>query len=375
MSANRSMTHDDASAATDDRSQPEPEALKQLHGKVLGDCNGSMGTLLAFMGDKLGLFGRLAADGPATSAELAEQSGLDERLLREWLSATAAAGYVHYDADAGHRFSLTREQAAVFACEGHPASLQGIIDIIYSAFGDEPKLREAFGTGRGVDWSERNACLFCATNRFFGPLYRTALVDQWLPSIEGMVEKLTAGADVADVGCGHGTSTLLMAEAFPKSRFTGFDYHAGSVKDAGDAARAAGVSEQCRFEQASAKTFEGSYDLICFFDALHDMGDPVGAATHARRRLKPGGVVMLVEPYAEDTLQDNLIGERAAVSRLFYAASVLACVPASQAQEVGLALGAQAGRRRLTAVLNEAGFNRVNVAVATATNLVIEARV
>jgi SAM-dependent methyltransferase len=351
-----------------------PEALQSLHGKVLGDCNAGIGGLLAFMGDKLGLFRLLADSGPLTSAQVAERAGVNERLVREWLCAVAAAGYVTYE-PSGERFGVTPEQAIVFAAEGHPAFLQGPIDLIYSLYHDEPKLRDAFRHGRGMHWGDHNACLFCSTERFFGPLYRSSILSEWLPAIEGAVDALRRGADVADVGCGLGTSALIMAEAFPASRFVGFDNHAGSVDSARRAAGEAKVSDRVRFEAKSAKEYAGEFDLICFFDALHDMGDPVGAAAHAKKRLKPGGAVMLVEPYAEDRLEENLSSARAPVSRFFYAASTLACVPGSQAQEVGKALGAQAGPRRLTAVLHEAGFTKVRVAARTAMNLVLEARV
>ena len=353
---------------------PDAAVLQEIHGKVLNDCNGGMGVLLAFVGDKLGLFRALAEGGPVNSAVLAGRLGLDERMVREWLAATAAAGYVRYDAPSG-RFDLTPEQAVVFAAEGHPAFMQGPMDLIYSAFQDEPKLRDAFRHGRGLAWADHNACLFCATDRFFGPLYRSALLDDWLPAVEGLVDKLREGADVADVGCGLGTSTLLMAEAFPASRFTGFDNHPASIVAARDAARRADLNGRLRFVPASAKDYGGAYDLICFFDALHDMGDPVGAAAHARECLRPGGALVLVEPYADDRLEDNLAPERVPVSRFFYAASTVAYVPGSHAQEVGLALGGQAGRGRLTAVLNEAGFDDVRVATSTPLNLVIEARV
>jgi SAM-dependent methyltransferase len=349
-----------------------PEALQRLHNRVLGDCNAGIGGLLAFLGDKLGLFRLLANSDYLTPAEIAARTHLNERLVREWLSAMAAAGYVNYEAE-GERFGLTPEQAIVFAAEGHPAFLQGPLDLIYSLYHDEPKLRDAFRHGRGLAWGDHNACLFCSTERFFGPLYRSSILSEWLPAVGGAIESLRRGADVADVGCGLGTSSRIMAEAFPASRFTGFDNHAGSIESARQATAEAGMTDRVRFEQASAKEYTGQFDLICFFDALHDMGDPVGAAAHARRRLKPGGAVMLVEPFAEDRLEDNLTSDRAPVSRFFYAASTLACVPGSQAQEVGRALGAQAGPRRLTSVLHEAGFTRVRVAARSAMNLVIEA--
>ena len=363
-----------SSVATPSTRSVNPEMLQALHGKVLGDCNAGIGGLLAFMGDKLGLFRLLSNSGPLTTVEVAGAAGLNERLVREWLSAMAAAGYVTYEPH-GERFLVTPEQAVVFAAEGHPAFMQGPIDLIYSLFHDEPKLREAFRDGRGMAWGDHNACLFCSTERFFGPLYRSSILSEWLPAIEGAVDILRTGANVADVGCGLGTSALIMAAAFPASRFTGFDNHASSIDSARRAAAEAGVMDRVRFEVSPAKGYAGQFDLICFFDSLHDMGDPVGAAAHARKRLKPGGVVMLVEPYAEDRLEDNLTSARAPVSRFFYAASTLACVPGSQAQEVGRALGAQAGPRRLTAVLHEAGFGSVRVAAKTAMNLVIEARI
>lgn len=350
-----------------------PEALQALHGKVLADCNASIGGLLTFLGDKLGLFRLLASCGPLTTTDVAEKAGVNERLVREWLSAMAAAGYVTYEPDA-ERFGVTPEQAIVFAAEGHPAFLQGPIDLIYSLYQDEPKLRDAFRHGRGMPWGEHSACLFCSTERFFGPLYRSSILSEWLPSIDGLIDTLQRGADVADVGCGLGTSALIMAGAFPVSRFVGFDNHTGSVDAARHAASEAKLADRVRFQTVSAKQYTGQFDLICFFDSLHDMGDPVGAAIHARKQLKPGGVVMLVEPYAEDRLEDNLSSARAPISRFFYAASTLACVPGSQAQEVGRALGAQAGPRRLTAVLHEAGFRHVRVSTRTAMNLVIEAR-
>jgi SAM-dependent methyltransferase len=367
MSASSAVTNPPAAAV-------DPQVLQALHGKVLGDCNAGIGGLLAFLGDKLGLFRLLADAGPLTTAQVAERAGVNERMVREWLAAVAAAGYVTYQPE-GERFGVTPEQAVVFASEGHPAFLQGPIDLIYSLYHDEPKLRDAFRHGRGVAWGDHNACLFCSAERFFGPLYRSSILHEWLPAIDGVVDTLRRGADVADVGCGHGTSALIMAEAFAASRFSGFDSHAGSIDAARRAAADAGVNDRVRFETGSAKEYGGQFDLICFFDALHDMGDPVGAAAHARKHLKPGGVVMLVEPYAEDRLEDNLSSARAPVSRFFYAASTLACVPASQAQEVGRALGAQAGPRRLTAVLQEAGFGRVRVAARTAMNLVFEARI
>jgi SAM-dependent methyltransferase len=349
------------------------DSLQELHGKVLGDCNAAVGGLLAFIGDKLGLFRLLANAGPLTSTELALRSGVNERMVREWLSAVAAAGYVSYE-PLVEQFGVSPEQAIVFATEGHPAFMQGPIDLIYSLYQDEPKLRDAFRHGRGLAWGDHNACLFCSTERFFGPLYRASILNEWLPSIEGVTDMLRRGADVADVGCGAGTSALIMAREFPDSRLAGFDNHAGSIETARRATAESGLTERVRFDVASANEYAGNFDLICFFDSLHDMGDPVGAAVYARKHLKPGGIVMLVEPYAEDCLEDNLASARAPVSRFFYAASTLACVPGSQAQDVGRALGAQAGPKRLIELLRQAGFERVRVTTSTAMNMVIEAR-
>lgn len=358
---------------TNTRSEIDPSALEQLQGKVVSDCGAGLASLLVFMGDKLGLFRTLGELVLCTSSQLARQAGVNERMTREWLSTMAMSGYVEYDA-LTERYFLTPEQHAVFADEQHPALMQGEFDLTYSVFQDEPKLREAFRHGKGLPWGEHHACLFCGTSRSFGALYRGSLVSEWLPALEGVVDRLKQGIDVADVGCGLGISTLLMAQAFPRSRFVGFDNHADSIVQACDAAIAAGVADGLRFEQTQAKSYAGQYDLICFFDALHDMGDPVGAAIHARKSLKPGGVLMLVEPNAADDLKANMASPFAPISRLFYAASTLACVPGSLSQEGQAALGAQAGPRRLTAVLKEAGFDRVRLAASTPLNLVLEAR-
>jgi SAM-dependent methyltransferase len=355
------------------RREINPAALEQLQGKVVTDCGSGLVSLLVFIGDKLGMFRVLGERGPCSPSQLARDAGLNERMTREWLAAMAMSGYVDYDGESD-RYALTPEQHAVFADEQSSALMQGEFDLIYSVFQDEPKLRDAFRHDNGLAWGEHHACLFCGVNRSFGALYRGSLVEEWLPAIDGLAKRLEAGIDVADVGCGLGASAILMAQAYPNSRFFGFDNHAASIAQARDAARVAGVADRLRFEQGSANEYEGKYDLICFFDALHDMGDPVGAATHARESLKAGGVLMLVEPNSADELAANMASPLAPISRMFYAASTLACVPGSLSQKGQAALGAQAGPRRLTAVLREAGFTQVRLATSTPLNLVMEAR-
>jgi SAM-dependent methyltransferase len=343
--------------------------FEALMGKAMTDIGGAMGVLLAYLGDRLGLYRAMAQAGPGTSAEIAAAAGLDERYVREWLSANAAAGYVDYDA-AARRFSLSPEAELIFAAEGDPRCLQGFFQAVKSTFDDEEKSFEAIRTGAGLGWGDRSPCCFRGTDRFFRPGYAVNLVASWIPALTGMEEKLRAGASVADIGCGHGSSTVLMAQAFPNSSFIGFDFHAPSIEAARAKAAEAGVAN-VRFEVAAAKDFPGSgYDLACIFDAIHDMGDPAGAAAHVRQALKPDGSFMVVEPLAGDDLADNLH----LLGQIFYSFSTLACVPASKAQEVGLALGAQAGEARLAAVLREGGFASVRRAAQTDTNMVLEAR-
>jgi ubiquinone/menaquinone biosynthesis C-methylase UbiE len=349
---------------------PDPDKLDRFVGRMLGDVGAMMTGALVAMGDRLGLYRVLAEAGPSTPAELAKRAGVNERYLREWLSAQAASGYVTYDPETG-AFALDPEQAAVFVDEDSPAYMMGAFDIATAVWNDEPRVRDAFRSGRGVGWHERHPCLFCGTERFFRPSYHHHLVPEWLPALRGVIEKLKAGARVADVGCGHGASTLIMAKAFPASTFTGFDYHGGSVEAATDMARNAGLDGRVRFEKASAKDFPGeNYDLVCFFDCLHDMGDPVGAARHVRAVLAPDGTWLVVEPFAKDELVENLNP----VGRVYYAASTMICTPASLSQEVGAALGAQAGPERLLSVIREAGFSEARVALETPFNLVIEAK-
>jgi 2-polyprenyl-3-methyl-5-hydroxy-6-metoxy-1,4-benzoquinol methylase len=348
----------------------EPSKLELFMGKMAGDMGAAMSASLVVLGDRLGLYRALADAGPSTSAELAAKASVNERNLREWLSAQAASGYVDYDA-ATSTFSLNPEQTMVFADEGGPAFMAGGFEVVASMFLDEPNVAAAFKSGRGLGWHEHCPCLFRGTERFFRPGYNANLVSSWIPALEGVEAKLKAGVSVADVGCGHGASTLLMAKAYPNSRFTGFDYHTPSVERARDLAREEGLDNRVTFETASAKDFPGEgYGLVTIFDALHDMGDPVGAARHIRQALSPDGTFMLVEPNAADSLSENINP----FGRMFYSASAMICTPASMSQEVGLALGAQAGEARLRKVAEEAGFTRVRRASETLTNMVLELR-
>lgn len=346
------------------------ERLAAFSGKVMEDVGGAMALLLSFIGDQTEVYRTLRDTGPCSSSDLARHSGVDERYLREWLSAQAAAGYVLYHSESDS-FSMTPEQAIVLAEEGHPACMQGIIQILVSQFTTHDKAIEVFRSGAGRPWDQHHGCCFCGTDRFFRPGYEANLIDSWLPTLEGITEKLAAGGKVADVGCGHGSSTVLMAQSFPRSEFYGYDFHRPSIDAAIDKAAAAGVSANTTFISTSAKEIaEGNFDLICIFDALHDMGDPVGAARHLLKCLAPDGTLMLVEPLAGDHLTDNLH----LLGQIYYSSSTMICTPASRAQEVGLALGAQAGEKRLTEVLKEAGFGHVRRAAETDTNMVLEAR-
>jgi ubiquinone/menaquinone biosynthesis C-methylase UbiE len=343
--------------------------LNELVGRMLGDLGGAMSIALVRMGDSLGLYKALHAKGPLTPTALAAETGTAERYVREWLAAQAAAGYVTYD-EASGMFSLPPEQAMVFADEDSPVFLMGAFDAAVAMVEGQTKVQAAFKTGGGVQWGDQAGCCFCATARFFRPGYRANLVDHWLPALDGIVEKLGAGGMVADVGCGHGLSTIMMAQAFPKSQFIGFDFHEGSIEAARQHVKEHGVAN-VRFEVAKAKEFTGSdYDLVTFFDCLHDMGDPTGAAAHVRQALKPDGSWMIVEPLARDRLADNLNP----VGRLYYSASTMICVPTSLSQEVGAALGAQAGEAKLREVISKGGFTRIRRATETPFNMILEAR-
>ncbi len=346
------------------------EKLDTLVGQLIGDVGACVSGALVVLGDRLGLYKAMAEGNRMSAEELAATTGFKERYLREWLSAQAAAGYLNYDKKSG-KFWMTPEQATVFADEESPAFFAGGFEVVKSLWLDEEKVADAFRTGKGVGWHEHSNCLFRGTERFFRPGYNASLVSQWIPALDGVEKKLKSGADVADVGCGHGASTILMAKAYPKSRFIGFDYHEPSIKRATAAAKEAGVADRVRFEKASAKDFPGrGYDLVAMFDCLHDMGDPVGAGRHVKQALAPGGSWLVVEPFAHDDLSENLNP----IGRIYYGASTMICTPASLSQEVGLGLGAQAGEMRLRKVALDAGFKTFRRATETPVNMVFEAR-
>ena len=347
---------------------PNPDKLNAFIGQILADLGGAFSVPLVRIGDRLGLYRLLHENGPTTAAGLADASGCHPRYLREWLSAQAASNYVGYDA-AADTFSLSPEQALVFADEASPVHMIGAFDLMAAMLGNQAKVEEGFRTGHGVGWGDQAGCLFCAVAKFFRPGYLNHLVAQWLPALDGVVAKLERGATVADIGCGHGVSTILMAQAFPQSEFVGYDFHAGSIADATEHAKAHGVAN-ARFEVGLAKDFAATgLDLVTCFDCLHDMGDPRGAAAHIRGALKPDGTWMIVEPMAHDTLEENLNP----VGRLFYSASTMICVPTSLAQEERAALGAQAGEKRLREVIASGGFGTVRRAFETPFNMILEA--
>jgi SAM-dependent methyltransferase len=350
--------------------QIDQAKLDSFMGQFVGDLGAALSVATVLVGDRLGLYKAMADGEPVTPAALAARTGTDERYLREWLSSQAASGYVAYDA-ADASFRLPPEQTMALAQDDSPAFIPGAFQLAAALIKDEPKIAEAFRSGAGVGWHEHDADLFCGTERFFRPGYIANLVGDWIPALDGVHERLSEGALVADVGCGHGASTLILAAAYPRSRFVGFDYHEDSILAARAAAARGGVAQGVRFEVASAKDYPGSgYDLVAMFDCLHDMGDPVGAAAHVLRSLGPDGTWLIVEPFANDRLEDNLNP----VGRVFYSASTMVCTPASRDQEVGLALGAQAGEARLREVVTEGGFTRFRRATETPFNLVLEAR-
>ena len=342
--------------------------LHEFMGKLVTDLSGAAMVASIVVGEELGLYRAMADGEPLTASDLAKRTGCNERLVREWLNAQAAAGYVEY-VDGSYR--LPAEQALALAVEDSPVYVAGGATVLASLFLDKDKQVAAMrGTG-AIPWGDHHACMFSGVEKFFRPGYKNHLVSAWLPALDGVVAKLQAGAKVADVGCGHGASTVILAQAFPKSRFYGFDFHQPSIATARTRAIEGGVAERITFSQAMAQAYtEREFDLICFFDCLHDMGDPVGAARRAYESLKADGTVLLVEPFAGDKISDNFTP----VGRMYYAASTFLCTPNSLSQDVGLGLGAQAGEARLRQVFAEAGFTRFRRATETPFNLILEAR-
>ena len=344
--------------------------LNQLVGQVINDLGAAASVTLVRIGDALGLYKIMHEKGSMTCEELAQAASVHPRYLREWLAQQAASNYITYD-PATTKFTLPEEQAMLFAIEDSPVAMMGAFDGVVAWGEQAAKVQDAFRNGGGVSWGDHGPCLFCSTARFFRPGYAHNLVQNWLPALDGVVEKLKNGAQVADVGCGHGWSTVIMAQAFPKSQFVGYDFHPGSIA----AAEAHGREhklDNVRFEVGTAKEYAGGdFDLVTFFDCLHDMGDPTGAAAHVKQTLKPDGSWMVVEPMAGDKIEDNLHPR----GRIFYAASTMVCVPTSLSQEVGAALGAQAGEAKLREVITAGGFGTVRRATETPFNMVLEARV
>jgi SAM-dependent methyltransferase len=342
--------------------------LNAFVGQFVGDLGAAVHAGMVVIGEKLGLYKALAAGG-LTSAELASKTKTDERYVREWLGSQAAGGYVTYD-EKTKKFSLSEEQAFALANEDSPAYLPGAFELALGSLAAVPRIAESFRTGAGMGWHEHADGVFHGCEKFFRPGYAANLVDSWIPSLQGVKEKLEAGARVADVGCGKGASTLLMAKAFPKSKFFGFDYHDKSIEGARDSAKRAGVADRVTFEVAKAKEYPGTdYDFVAVFDCLHDMGDPVGAAKHVRQSLAQDGTWMIVEPFANDDLKNNLNP----VGRVYFGFSTLLCTPSSRSQEVGLCLGAQAGEKRIREVVTSAGFTHFRRATETPFNIVYEA--
>ncbi len=345
------------------------DKLNAFIGQFVGDLGAAVHTGMVVIGEKLGLYKALAAS-PMTYAELAKATQTDERYLREWLCSQAAGGYITYDADS-EKFSLTEEQAFALANEDSPAYLPGAFELALGSLAAVPRIVESFRTGAGMGWHEHADGVFHGCEKFFRPGYAANLVSSWIPALEDVQGKLEAGARVADVGCGKGASTLLMAKAFPKSRFFGFDYHDKSIEAAREQAARQGVADRVTFEVAKAKEFPGgNYDFVAVFDCLHDMGDPVGAARHVLQSLAKDGTWMIVEPFANNQLKDNLNP----VGRVYYSFSTLLCTPCSRSQEVGLCLGAQAGETKISDVVKTAGFSRFRRATETPFNIVYEAR-
>jgi SAM-dependent methyltransferase len=345
------------------------DKLNNFMGRFVGDLGAAVHAGMVVIGEKLGLYKALA-EKAMTSHELAEKTDTDERYVREWLSSQAAGGYITYDEKAD-KFSLSEEQAFALAKEDSPAYLPGAFELALGSLAAVPRIAESFRTGAGMGWHEHDDGVFHGCEKFFRPGYAANLVTSWIPALEDVKAKLEAGARVADVGCGKGASTILMAKSFPKSKFFGFDYHDKSIEGARETAEKEGLGDRVTFGVSKAKEFPGTdYDFVAVFDCLHDMGDPVGAAKHVRDSLSKDGTWMIVEPFANDELKDNLNP----VGRVYYSFSTLLCTPCSRSQEVGLCLGAQSGEKRMREVVNAAGFSRFRRATETPFNIVYEAR-
>jgi ubiquinone/menaquinone biosynthesis C-methylase UbiE len=343
--------------------------LNEFLGRFVGDLGATVAAGAVVLGDRLGLYRGLAA-GAATAGELAERTSTDTRYVTEWLRGQAAGGYVAYE-PASDRYSLTEEQAFALTDPDGPVFLPGAFQLALGALRAEPRIEQAFRSGAGMGWNEQDADVFDGCERFFRPGYAASLTSAWIPALDGVEAKLRAGASVADVGCGHGASTVLLANAYPASRLSGSDYHDGSIEQARKRAADAGVSDRATFTVAGAQDFPGTgYDLVTTFDCLHDMGDPVGAARHIRDALAPDGTWLIVEPAAGDTVTDNLNP----VGRVYYSFSTFLCVPSARSQQGGFALGAQAGEAAIRQVVTDAGFTRFRRAAETPFNLVYEAR-
>jgi ubiquinone/menaquinone biosynthesis C-methylase UbiE len=344
------------------------QKFEQLQGKVMGNAAGAVGLLMAYIGDQTGVYQALERLGPCSHKKLAEEANVDERYLREWLSSNAAMGYVTYEA-AEDEFSLSPEQAALFSHEGEPTCMQGFFQAVVGQFATHELAIDTFKTGNGRAWSDHHSCCFCGTDRFFKPGYAANLTTEWIPALTGIEAKLLKGAKIADVGCGLGSSSILMASAYPNSQVCGFDFHAPSIAKATQSAAREKLTNVSFFEVLAKKLPGNDYDLVCIFDALHDMGDPVGAAKQIKSVLKPGGTFMVVEPLAGDSLEENIN----LLSGIMYGFSTTICVPVSRSQEVGLCLGAQAGEKRISEVLKEAGFSKIKRVAETPNNMVLEA--
>ena len=343
--------------------------LNEFMGNFVRDMGAVAHASTIVIGDQLGLYKALA-ERPMTAADLAARTECDARYVLEWLSAQAASGYAQYDA-ATQQFSLSEEQALALAVEGSPAFIPGAFQVAIAMFAAIPKLIAAFRSGAGIGWHEQHPALFTGTERFFRPGYIANLVTNWIPALDGVEAKLKAGAKVADIGCGHGASTIIMAQAYPNSHFHGYDYHEPSIQHAREAAVKAKVADRVKFDVARAQDFPGNdYDMVAVFDCLHDMGDPVSASKHIKAALKPEGTWLIVEPFANDALEDNLNP----IGRIYYSASTCICTPASRSQELGLCLGAQAGEGRLRSVVGKGGFSHFRRATQTPFNLIFEAR-